>query len=125
MSGPVKSVASTVKTVGWDLNPFVNTAKAGITAASDIVKGDNIGQAIGEGVKSGTANYVDFAKNIGQGLGIVGGPVQQAQITSAADTEAAQAKATAAAARQAQVDLIKQNPGRGSSILTDNYNYNV
>lgn len=59
--------------------------------------------------------------------GISGGP-QDIPSVAAEDPSAVAAadkKAQAAAKRQTQIDILTKKPGRGGTILTDNYQYQV
>lgn len=67
------------------------------------------------------------AVNVGRDVGLLSQKpnIQNIGEDSPADTAEADKVARARAKRQAQVDILTDRPGRGGTILTDNYSYQV
>lgn len=100
-------------------------ARSGINAAGAVGAGEG-----GKGViRAGAAPLIDRAKGImGDVKDMVSGP-QAAPLSIVAEDPAAVAadaeKKKAQAKRKAEIDIMTGQPGRGGTILTDQYTYNV
>jgi hypothetical protein len=102
---------------------------APITAVKDLVtEGKNPVRSLGESA----AKAVGAAKKViapglqGAGLGPNGAPpVNIADPVDPAKVAEDQAKERQRVKRQAEIDILTDRPGRGGTILTDKYTYNV
>lgn len=123
MSGAVNTVKSLAQ-AGYDatVKTPVNTVGSMYNTAKD---GGSLGSILGAGIKQAAKPGVTLAKDVLGG--VMGKPDQPANIASedpavvAAEAE----KEKARAKRQAQIDILTDRPGRGGTVLTDQYTYNV
>lgn len=97
------------------------------TAAKDLRNSSASLGAIGEGNIFGAVTpYVNRAKEVqGQVMGKKDEPIN---IAAPADPEALANEANAErrrVKRQAEIDILTDRPGRGGTILTDKFTYNV
>lgn len=117
----VKSVAKVAATIA---SPVVQTAQIGISA----LKGEGASKALAAPARSIVQNSKEAVASAPGTLvetGLAEAPKAPASIL--ADDPAAVAedakKRKEAARRQAEIDILTDRPGRGGTILTDNYNY--
>jgi hypothetical protein len=122
MSGAVQAVKSVAQT-GYDIS--VAPVRGAIDTVQSLGRGEGLGKALGKGVKANVAPYVDLGK------GIVGGAMGEPETPNIADpidpakVDAENKKERARVKRQAEIDILTDRPGRGGTILTDNYQYKV
>jgi hypothetical protein len=101
---------------------------APIVAAKDLItKGENPLRSVGRQVGTAAGTIMESGLNpLAEGAGLVS---DQALPNIAADDPAATAEAAkkekARTKRQAEIDLLTDRPGRGGTILTDQYVYKV
>lgn len=123
MSGAVNTVKSLAQT-GYDftVKAPVNTVESMYNTAKD---GGSLGSILGAGVRQATKPGIALAKDVLGG--VMGKPDQPANIAAddPAAIEDAAKKEKARAKRQAQIDILTDRPGRGGTVLTDQYTYNV
>lgn len=121
MSGAVNTVKDVVKATSL---PIVAPYKA---AAELVTKGKNPLRSIGEQAKSAAGSAMKAATPALEGLGLVNDeplpsiadPVDPNKVAEDGKREKARAR------RQAEIDLLTNKPGRGGTILTDQYTYKV
>lgn len=122
MGGAVGTVAK--KAVEIAATPYTATTQMAVAAA----KGEGLNKSIFKPISSAASNTRDIVSNTTAALdeaGIVAAPSSPASIVAAdpAIAAAEAAKKKEAARRQAEIDILTDRPGRGGTILTDNYNY--
>lgn len=123
MGGAVNQVAKAAAVVA---SPVVATAQmAGNLASGESLKDSILSpvRTIVEGGK-GTAK---IAAAGGQEVGLLPKPPEGINIgmVDPAQAKTDDSAARARAKRQAEIDLLTDRPGRGGTILTDNYSYKV
>ncbi len=117
----VKSIAQVAATVA---SPVVATGEMAYSA----LKGDGATKSLAAPIRSivgGTRETLAGAPATLAEAGIVDAPKAPASILAEdpAAVAADAAKKKEAARRQAEVNILTDKPGRGGTILTDNYNY--
>ena len=136
MGGAVQTVKNTVSDIGTSIKegkPLKALGQAGAAyagaitggvlggaAAQKTTKSISEGASIVSGVKSGTMQTAQTA-------GIIDSPepLPSVVIEDPAQVAERDKMEKARARRQAQIDLQKGQPGRGGTILTDQYRYNL
>lgn len=104
------------------------TVMAPIAGIKTLVNGGSLGDAAGTAFHSAFDPGIALVKDIGEGTGALhkaAPPPALGYSQTPQDYAAKQAAQRAAAARQSQIDTQTQTPGRGGTILTDNYRYNT
>lgn len=123
MSGAVDTVKDVGRTV---LAPMYIPAKAGydlVTKGANPIK--TTGQEIGKDVNTVKGKAVDpLVQGISSGMG-VNSDLPNIAVDDPAAKAQADAQARARTKRQTEIDILKGQPGRGGTVLTDNYQYNV
>lgn len=126
MSGAVKTAA----------NAFMSPVNAAISFGKSAAKGNDLGMLARDTVR-GSINPVLHANDYGVGginanpgtesSGIFGAPDKLPDITIEDPAAVAEAdrKNRARVKRQAEIDILTDRPGRGGTVLTDNYSYKV
>jgi hypothetical protein len=141
MGGAVKSVAAAaapIKDIVATpfLSPVANplqalqTVKGGLAAGKKLVNGGSLGGSAAAGVKTTFAPGVKAAAGVAGDFagGVIGGEQEVADPGTPIDPNAvaeANKKEKARARRQAEIDILTDRPGRGGTILTDQYQYKV
>ncbi len=126
MSGAIEAVKK-VAQMGYD------TGVGGLRSAQSLAQGNSVSDAFNAGAGRGIKGDVAGIKSIAGP--IVGGVVQDFKgdpdnvpNVAAADPAAQSAEAArqrAVAQRQEQINAQNNKPGRGGTILTDNFQYKV
>lgn len=119
MSGAVETVKKAVEATAL---PII----AGPKAAFDLVtEGTNPFRSVGGSVKKAAGNAMDTVRPGLEGAGLVGQPPATIVADDPATIAAEAEKKKARAKRQAEIDILTDRPGRGGTVLTDQYTYNV
>lgn len=130
MGGAVKQVASTAKDVSKATGLVGTAAMAPLAAKALIIDKKSVGASIGAGLKPRVEGIKNLVGSGGEALGETGilptpkvadpgTPVDPAAQAEADKKEKSRAK------RQAEIDILTDRPGRGGTILTDQYSYKV
>lgn len=120
MSGAVE-VAKDVAQVG--AFPILAPAKAAVEL---VTKGKNPIRSIGESGRKAAGSAMDLVSPGLEGAGLVNNePLPNIAIEDPILKAEEEKKQKARVKRQTQIDILTDKPGRGGTILTDNYTYNV
>lgn len=102
-------------------------------SGTNVVEGIKDGKDAGEIIGASAAPIVARGKGLAGSVGVSSG-LKSAEVPNIADSietidpaveaEAAR-KERVRTKRQAEIDILTDKPGRGGTILTDNYKYNV
>lgn len=119
---------SVTKTIGKAAAIIASPVAATASLVGGVVKDGAAGiKAPVKDVVSGVKSGISVGKEFAQDVGALPPDPEVPNIAADDPGETAeQARlAKARARRQAEVDLLTGQPGRGGTILTDNYNYQV
>lgn len=118
--GPAKAAKDVLKVTALPMY-------AGPKAAFDLItKGKNPIRSVGESIGGAAESAMHLATPGLEGAGLVSNEeLPNIAVEDPAAKADADKKNRARVKRQAEIDILTDRPGRGGTILTDKYTYNV
>lgn len=129
-AAPIKDIASMPFTGVANPLQVVQGAKGLAAGGKKIINGGGLGGGAGAGLRTAYEPGVKAAAGMAGDFagGVIGGEQNVADPGTPVDPNAvneANKKEKARVRRQAEIDILTDRPGRGGTILTDQYNYKV